>query len=113
MAASPVGVIYDKVEDRESAYEVLTKKAKEKADAEAAKQAEEEAARSAPVRPTYEDPNYRSGPPRYREDRVPPARRSNRQSVTETAVKAAARSVASQLGRALVRGILGGLSRGR
>jgi hypothetical protein len=33
--------------------------------------------------------------------------------VTEAAVKSAARSMATQLGRIIVRGILGSLSRGR
>jgi uncharacterized protein len=114
MASSPVGAIYDKVEDRESAYEVLTKKSKAKVDAEDKKRAEEEVAK-APSRPTYEGENYRSGPPRYREDSgPPPARRTSRgDSVAEAAMKSAARSMATQLGRAIVRGILGSLSRGR
>ncbi len=114
MAASPVGVIYNKVEDRESAYEVLTRKAKEKAEAEDKKRAEEEAAR-APSRPTYEDQHYRSGPPPARGGGGPPVQRrtSRGDSIAEAAMKSAARSVATQLGRALVRGILGGLSRGR
>jgi DNA helicase HerA-like ATPase len=114
MAASPVGGVYDKLEDRESAFEVLTKKTKAKVDAEAAKQAEEAEAKT-PSRPTYEDTNYRSGPPRQRDGSGPPPakRSSNRESVGEAAMKSVARSVASQLGRALVRGILGSLSRGR
>ena len=40
-------------------------------------------------------------------------RQRARDSVAEAAMKSAARSVATQLGRALVRGILGSLSRGR
>ena len=105
MATSPVGVIYDKVEDRESAYEVLMRKARTQAEAEAKRRDEEEAAKAKP-RQRYEDTNYRSGPP--------PARRtSNRETATEVAIKSAARSIASQLGRAIARGILGSLSRGR
>ncbi len=42
-----------------------------------------------------------------------PTRSSNRQSVGEAAMKSVARSVATQLGRALVRGILGSFKRGR
>jgi hypothetical protein len=38
-------------------------------------------------------------------------RRSNRQSVAEAAIKSVVRSVGSQLGRELVRGILGSLRR--
>jgi DNA helicase HerA-like ATPase len=114
MAESPVGAVYDKVEDRESAYEVLIKKAKQKAEAEDAKQAEEQTANS-PARPRYDDTNYRSGPPPYRDNGgPPPARRTSRgDTVTEAAIKSAARSMATQLGRAIVRGILGSLSRGR
>jgi DNA helicase HerA-like ATPase len=114
MAESPVGTLYDKVEDRDSAYEVLTRKARQKAEAEDSKQAEEQAANT-PSRPTYEDTNYRSGPPTYREKSgPPPARRTSRgDSVAEAAMKSAARSMATQLGRAIVRGILGSLSRGR
>ncbi|MEQ1901324.1 MAG: helicase HerA-like domain-containing protein [Devosia sp.] len=103
IANSPVAGLYDAVVDRESAFEVLGKKAKEKADAEEKLREQEEAAK-APSRPTYEDRNYR---------REPAPRRSSRQSVGEAAVKSAVRSMANSLGRALVRGILGGLSRGR
>ncbi len=43
--------VYDKVEDRESAFEVLTRKTQQKAEAEAAKRAEEQA-RGGAERPT-------------------------------------------------------------
>jgi DNA helicase HerA-like ATPase len=113
MAESPVGAIYDKVEDRDSAYEVLTRKARQRAEAEEAKQAEELEA-SAPSRPSYEDTSYRSGPPTARKSGSPPARRTSRSdTVAEAAMKSAARSMATQLGRVILRGILGTLSRGR
>jgi DNA helicase HerA-like ATPase len=114
MAESAVGGIYDKVDDRDSAYEVLTRKAKQRAEAEEARQAEEEAA-SAPSRPRYDDINYRSGPPTTRsKSGSPPARRTSRSdTVAEAAMKSAARSMATQLGRVILRGILGTLSRGR
>ncbi len=84
---SPLRGRYDQDLDRESAYEVLHKKAV------AAAQAAEAAAEQAP-------------PP-------PPQRKSNRQSVGEAIVKSLARSVTSsigrQLGNKLVRGILGSL----
>jgi DNA helicase HerA-like ATPase len=114
MAESVVGAAYNKVEDRESAYELLTKKTKRKVEAEETKEAEE-AQTTAPPRPRYEDTNYRSGPPPYRENSgPPPARRTTRgDTVAEAAMKSAARSMATQLGRAIVRGILGSLSRGR
>jgi DNA helicase HerA-like ATPase len=103
MAASPVGSVYDKPIDRESAAEVLAKKAQQKADAEATKKTQDDTRGAAP-RPTYEDRNYRRS--------SPPARRSNRESVGEAAMKSVARNVAGQLGRALVRGILGGIAKG-
>ncbi|HZY67984.1 MAG TPA: helicase HerA-like domain-containing protein [Devosia sp.] len=110
MAASPVGAIYDTVEDRESAYEVLSRKAKEKVATEAREEAEEEAPA---VRVPDAEREDRSGPPRYRENSGPPrARRSSRSdSIAEAAMKSAARSMASQLGRVIIRGILGSLSR--
>jgi len=110
-----VGAVYDTVEDRESAYEVLTSKTKKKVEAEEARQAEETQT-TTPARPRYEDTNYRSGPPPYRDDSGPPPARqrtSRGDSVAEAAMKSAARSMATQLGRAIVRGILGSLSRGR
>jgi DNA helicase HerA-like ATPase len=94
IANSPVSGIYDTVVDRESAFEVLAKKAKQKADA----------ADSAKSKPESRQENPHPSPA---------PRRSNRQSVGEAAVKSAARSIATSLGRALVRGILGSLSRGR
>jgi DNA helicase HerA-like ATPase len=114
MASSPVGIIYDKVEDRESAYEVLTRKAAKQAEAEARRRAEEEDSK-APSRPTYEGENYRSGPPPAREGGGPPTQRRTTRgdTIAEAAMKSAARSMATQLGRAIVRGILGSLSRGR
>jgi DNA helicase HerA-like ATPase len=91
---SPVAGLYDTLVDRESAFEVLAKKAKQKADAaDAAK----------PTRESRQETPHAG----------PAPRRSNRQSVGEAAVKSAARSIANSLGRALVRGILGSLSRGR
>lgn len=94
LMADGVGEKYDTTNDRESAYEILKKRA-EKA-AETAEKAQEEAAKAKPKR------------------------RSNRQSVGEAAVKSIVRSVASTVGRAiakelvngrLLRGVLGGLKR--
>ncbi|MDD9910800.1 MAG: DUF853 domain-containing protein [Ahrensia sp.] len=99
VAVSPVAGQYDKAIDRESAFEVLAKRADEKARAEEEQErleAEEEA-RESEAR---------------REARKSRPRRSNRQSVGEAALKSVARTVANQLGRALVRGILGSLKRG-
>jgi DNA helicase HerA-like ATPase len=85
IATSPVAGLYDTPIDRESAFEVLTARAKQKQDAATEVQA---------TRPT---PSSR------------PAPRSNRETVAEAAMKSLARSLASSLGRSLVRGILGSL----
>jgi DNA helicase HerA-like ATPase len=104
MGASPVGQLYDRPVDRESAFEILTRKAKETAEAEERRRAEEAAAKAMP-RETSRNRDYEKAP-RTR-------RTSSRESVAEAAMKSAARSAATQLGRAIVRGILGSLSRGR
>jgi DNA helicase HerA-like ATPase len=100
--ASPVAGLYDEMVDRESAYELLQKKAEQtKTDAEA-KQAEEADSTSGWSLPDIlggGKPGPRGGQPR------------GRQTVAEAAMKSVVRSVGSSLGRALVRGILGSLSR--
>jgi hypothetical protein len=49
---------------------------------------------------------------RSRERRTPAPRPSNRQTVAEAAIKSVVRAAGSSIGRALVRGILGGLKKG-
>ena len=93
---SPVAGQYDKTVDRESAFEILTKRAEVQA------KAEEEQRR----REDEEKERLRNSRRRGR------SRRSSRQSVGEAAIKSVTRSIASSLGRALVRGILGSLKRG-
>jgi DNA helicase HerA-like ATPase len=92
---SPVGASYDKPLDRESAAEVLHKRAEEaarqaaaRAKAEAEAEAEEQAEKAA------------SKP-----------RRSTRDSATEAAFKSMLRSMGTSLGRAITRGILGAIKR--
>jgi len=82
---SPVGNRYDTPMDRESAAEVLTKRA-------------EERAREA-----------KSPPP---EKQSSPRRSGNRQSAGEAAVKSFLRSMSSMLGREIMRGILGAIRKG-
>lgn len=89
---SPVFGQYDKTVDRESAFEILEKRADARAQAE-------------------EDEREREDVEKKRR-RGSRSRGRRRQSVGETALKSVARSVASSLGRALVRGILGSLKRG-
>jgi hypothetical protein len=95
MAASPVGGGYDTPIDRESAYEVLK-----------GRQAE-----VAPPTPSSHTAPANRGAPRA----------SNRESLSEAAMKSFTRALASSagrqvmnsIGRELVRGVLGSLMRGR
>ncbi len=91
LARSPLKGRYDEEIDRESAYEMLKKKAEEEARMEAAERARAEQEKAA----------RRSG------------RGSRRQSVWEAMAKSVARSMGSSLGRQIVRGILGSLLGGR
>ncbi|MDG4893925.1 DUF853 domain-containing protein [Mesorhizobium sp. WSM4976] len=101
VAESPVAGQYDQVVDRESAFEMLQKKAKEAQDAEAQAQQQNRGGSRWTI-PGFDDVlgtgNRRS---------------SNRQTVAEAAIKSVVRSVGSSVGRAIVRGILGSLARGR
>lgn len=104
-AASPVGAAYDEAVDRESAYEILTKRAEE---AKAFEQAELE-------RRAREKEQAKLEKERAKAERAARPRRSNRQSVLEAATKSVVRSVGSQvgrsIGRSLLRGILGSFMR--
>ncbi|MGI6851519.1 helicase HerA-like C-terminal domain-containing protein [Mesorhizobium sp. 1B3] len=114
MTQSPVAGQYDQVIDRESAFEMLQKRTGERA------QAEEQAQQGDPGQgdgsrwtlPDFGNGQGRpapSGRPRTTTYRQP--RSSNRQTVAEAAIKSVVRSVGSQVGRALVRGILGSLKK--
>lgn len=96
IANSPVAGLYDTVIDRESAFEVLARKARDKQLAEERQRLDDEQAK---VERTYQEPKAR--------------RASTRQTPAEAAMNSLARTVANRLGNALVRGILGGLKRGR
>ncbi|MFN9848764.1 MAG: helicase HerA-like domain-containing protein [Alphaproteobacteria bacterium] len=89
MGQSPVRGLYDTALDRESAFEVL-QKARAAATAAEARAAE----------PEVEDEPER---------RAPAARASNRQGMGETFAKSMLRTIGSQVGRELIRGVLGGL----
>jgi DNA helicase HerA-like ATPase len=88
MAGSLVKGIYDQAADRVSAYEILQQRAE---------QAAAEAATSAPVA----------------EPRARTSSGGGRQSPLEAFVSSAARSIGTQIGRSLMRGILGSLTGGR
>ena len=97
IAASPVRGLYDQAKDRESAYEVL--QARAGAAAAAAEQAEQQ--RAAPPAAAREAAS----------PRAPAARASNRQGMGEAFAKSLLRTVANQVGRELMRGVLGSLRR--
>ncbi|MCP5082163.1 MAG: DUF853 domain-containing protein [Alphaproteobacteria bacterium] len=88
---SPVFGIYDETVDRESAFEILKERAETRADA--AEKAAEEMAQA-------KEAKKKSG-----------GRRSRRMSHTERFISSAVRTIGTQIGRALIRGILGSLRR--
>ncbi|MBX3096347.1 MAG: DUF853 family protein [Fimbriimonadaceae bacterium] len=106
MNGSPVAGRYDKDHDPESAYEILSKraevKAKEAAEAEQAAAEAKEAARQEKEREKQARVSARARPA---------ARRSD--SAFEAGIKSVMRSAGSQVGREIIRGVLGGLFRGR
>ncbi|WP_323015930.1 helicase HerA-like domain-containing protein [Devosia sp.] len=101
IAASPVAGLYDNPIDRDSAFEVLTRRARDKQLAEERQRQDDDIRKT---QRTYQDERPR---------RSPAPRSSSRQTPTEAAMNSLARTVANRLGDALVRGILGGLKRGR
>jgi DNA helicase HerA-like ATPase len=106
IANSPVAGVYDTVVDRESAFEVLTKKTQER-------QASEAAAKQAELDAKQAQADAKAAAAQERADRAAQPRRSTRQTPTEAAITSFSRTMASGLGKALLRGILGGLTRGR
>jgi len=100
MRSSPVAGQYDKPADRESAFEILQKRAQAKA-------AEAHEARSDGG---WTLPDLGGG---RTSGRKGSGRSSSRQTVTETAIKSVVRSVGTALGREIIRGVLGSLTRRR
>jgi hypothetical protein len=86
---SPVYGSYEQAEDRESAYEILMKRAEQRSAAAEQEKAEKEAQKQA-----------RSE-----------ARTPTRESATDRFVKNMAGTAGRQIGTMLIRGILGGLTR--
>ncbi|MDB5530608.1 MAG: hypothetical protein JWR51_3711 [Devosia sp.] len=103
MANSPVAGLYDTQVDRDSAFEVLARKTRDKQLAEEKQRQDDDLAKEAKTQRAE----------RTYDDRPPARRASTRQSPAEAAMNSLARTVANRLGSALVRGILGGLKRGR
>ncbi|NEV63319.1 helicase HerA-like domain-containing protein [Thiorhodococcus minor] len=100
MQQSLVSGVYDDAVDRVSAYEILEERAKQAA-----------AASAAPEIPDISDdlggPN--SSPPQPKPRRQSRGRSSSRQSPIEAFATSAMRSLGTQIGRQLVRGIMGSL----
>ena len=90
---SPFAGRYDNAVDRESAHEILTARAEK-----AAREAEEAA---------------RAMEEKKRQERLARGSGRRRQSVGEALMKSVARSIGSQMGRTIIRGILGSLFKGR
>jgi len=97
IANSPVAGLYDTLVDRDSAFEVLARKARDQQIAEERQRQDDEIKKT---ERTYQE-------------KAPSQRRSTRQTPAEAAMNSLARTVANRLGSALVRGILGSLKRGR
>jgi len=95
---SPFKGRYDKSLDRESAYEMLKQRAEQNA-AQEEQIEKEELAREAAER-------------KEKATKRATSRRSNRQTPTEAFVKSAARAIGSQLGRRVLRGIMGSIFKG-
>lgn len=96
LANSPVGGLYDTVVDRESAFEILERRARDRQLAE--------------ERAKYQEADRVAAEKQARAERTTqPRRTSSRQTPAEAAMNSFARTVANRLGSAIVRGILGGL----
>ncbi|MBN9029058.1 MAG: DUF853 domain-containing protein [Rhizobiales bacterium] len=115
LSVSPVAEMYDEDFDRESAYEILAARA-----GKGAQQAPPPAPAPQPSEQKDDSAAGRWTLPGFGNDREQePAPRETRgrsggyqrETVVEAAMKSVARTVATQVGRALVRGILGSLRR--
>jgi DNA helicase HerA-like ATPase len=96
MARSPVGAKYNTAVNRESAYEILTRRHEEAAaPAPAPQQAPPKAAQQSGNGSMLHDWLWGTG---------------RRQGMVESMAKQAARTVGSQLGRQILRGVLGGIA---
>ncbi|GAB3751797.1 helicase HerA-like domain-containing protein [Lysobacter olei] len=96
-AGSPVGAKYDNAVDRESAAEMLARKA----------ETASEQAKAPPARTREQDDAEEGGFGQTVKDAVFGTKR--RQGMVETMAKQAARTVGNQIGRQILRGLLGGI----
>jgi len=112
IAGSPVRGLYDAARDRESAFELLKARAEQ-----STRQAEAAAAEAETVKRREADEKAWEKEQARRErtdrsDRAPaPRRSSSRQTMGEAFGKTLVRTIASQVGRELLRGVLGSLKK--
>ncbi|MFN3937148.1 MAG: helicase HerA-like domain-containing protein [Gemmobacter sp.] len=112
IAASPLAGKYDTAIDRDSAHEMLARRAEEAA--RAAEEAERAAAREAEAEREFRNARrYDQGSARPRTTAATRGRSSQSDSVAEAFAKSFARQLGTRSGQALVRGVLGGLFKGR
>ncbi|WP_068302684.1 helicase HerA-like domain-containing protein [Pararhodobacter sp. CCB-MM2] len=117
IAASPMGRKYDTPVDRDSAHEMLARRAGKAA--EEAGRAEEQADEGFTRARRYSPNSSRSrrvneeAPTSRSSSRSSSSRSSRSDSVTEAFTKSMARSIGTRAGSAIVRGVLGSLFRGR
>jgi DNA helicase HerA-like ATPase len=109
IASSPIAGFYEKAVDRESAYEML----KNRAETTSAQQRETSPARREPSSKTGSQSGGGSLASDILFGRRGPRGGRQTQGLIEAMAKSAARSVGSQAGRALIRGVLGSLLGGR
>jgi len=109
IAVSPVAGLYDEDFDRESAYEILAKKAEAAAQAEAP---EPEQPKTTGTIGGWTLPGFGTDDTPAPQQKEQKRSGYQRESVVEAAMKSAARAAATAVGAAIVRGILGSL-RGR
>lgn len=95
---SPVGIKYDNAVNRESAYEILGKRAENRIDEASSKKETKPTAQKDESRGPIGDAIWGT---------------SRRQGMVEAMAKQAARTVGSQVGRQILRGVLGGILGGR
>ena len=108
--SSPVAALYDREVDRESAFELITQRTAVRDQEEAQLEAEKAAAKQ---RVLEEKEMAKQAKEAERAERAARPRASNREGVVEAVVKSAGRAMAGQLGRQLVRGVLGSLFKKR
>ncbi len=105
---SPYSGRYDVEVDRESAYEILKKRAENNKLAQENEALEKEQEK---LRAAKEKKEAKSRQTSRGQKTRNPSRGRKRQSATESFFKSAARAIGSQLGRSIIRGVLGSISK--